>query len=141
MNKVTLIGYLGKDVETGFMTNGDAWSKTSLATSEQWKDKSGEKQERTEWHNLVFFKRVAEIASTYLKKGSHICVEGKIQTRSWADKNTGEKKFMTEIVVNELHMLGKKEHEEAPRQEAPQKQAAPVRSADPFGDIENDIPF
>src|SRR5512139_104515 len=107
VNKVILLGRLGKDPETRYMTNGDAVTNATLATSENWKDKSGEKQERTEWHNLTFYKKLAEIAGLYLKKGALIYVEGKIQTRKWQDKE-GKDRYTTEIIVNELQMLGGK---------------------------------
>ncbi|MDR0481189.1 MAG: single-stranded DNA-binding protein, partial [Gallionellaceae bacterium] len=102
VNKVILIGRLGKDPETRYMTNGEAVTNVSLATSENWKDKSGEKQERTEWHNLVFYRRLAEIAGQYLKKGSQVYAEGRIQTRKWQDKE-GRDRYTTEIIVNEMH--------------------------------------
>ena len=107
VNKVILIGRLGKDPETRYMTNGEAVTNATLATSENWKDKSGEKQEKTEWHNLVFYRRLAEIAGEYLKKGSQIYVEGKLQTRNWQTKE-GQDRYTTEIVVNEMTMLGGK---------------------------------
>ncbi|HEU0233704.1 MAG TPA: single-stranded DNA-binding protein [Gallionella sp.] len=107
VNKVILIGRLGKDPETRYMTNGEAVTNATLATSENWKDKSGEKQEKTEWHNLVFYRRLAEIAGEYLKKGSQIYVEGKLQTRKWQTKE-GQDRYTTEIVVNEMTMLGGK---------------------------------
>ncbi|HSM98686.1 MAG TPA: single-stranded DNA-binding protein, partial [Gallionella sp.] len=107
VNKVILIGRLGKDPETRYMTSGEAVTNATLATSENWKDKSGEKQEKTEWHNLVFYRRLAEIAGEYLKKGSQIYVEGKLQTRKWQDKE-GKDRYTTEIVVNEMQMLGSK---------------------------------
>jgi len=107
VNKVILIGRLGKDPETRYMTSGEAVTNCTLATSENWKDKSGEKQEKTEWHNLVFYRRLAEIAGEYLKKGSQIFVEGKLQTRKWQDKE-GKDRYTTEIVVNEMTMLGGK---------------------------------
>jgi single-strand DNA-binding protein len=107
VNKVILVGRLGKDPETRYMTNGEAVTNVTLATSENWKDKSGEKQERTEWHNLVFYRRLAEVAGEYLKKGSQIYVEGKIQTRKWQDKE-GKDRYTTEIIVNEMQMLGSK---------------------------------
>src|SRR4030066_96701 len=105
VNKVILIGHLGKDPEVRYMPNGEAVANVSIATSENWKDKSGEKQEKTEWHNLVFYKRLAEIVGEYLKKGSQIFVEGKLQTRKWQDKE-GKDRYTTEIVVNEMTMLG-----------------------------------
>ena len=107
VNKVILVGRLGKDPEVKKMTNGEAVTNVTLATSENWKDKTGVKQEKTEWHNLVFYRRLAEIAGQYLKKGSQIYVEGKIQTRKWQDKE-GQDRNMTEIVVNEMQMLGGK---------------------------------
>ena len=108
VNKVILIGRLGKDPETRYMTSGEAVTNATLATSENWKDKSGEKQERTEWHNLVFYRRLAEVAGEYLRKGSQVYIEGKIQTRKWQDKE-GKDKYTTEIIVNEMQMLGSKQ--------------------------------
>ncbi|CAG0939957.1 partial Single-stranded DNA-binding protein, partial [Gallionellaceae bacterium] len=104
VNKVILVGRLGKDPETRYMTNGEAVTNVTLATSENWKDKSGEKQEKTEWHNLVFYRRLAEVAGEYLKKGSMIYVEGKLQTRKWQDKE-GKDRYTTEIIANEMQML------------------------------------
>ncbi|HAS50254.1 MAG TPA: single-stranded DNA-binding protein, partial [Gammaproteobacteria bacterium] len=109
INKVMLIGRLGKDPEVRYMPSGKATATVSMATSEVWKDKStGEKQERTEWHNLVFFSPLAEIAGQYLRKGSLAFVEGRLQTRKWQDKTSGQDRYMTEIVVNEMKMLDKK---------------------------------
>ena len=107
VNKVILVGRLGKDPETRYMTNGEAVTNATLATSETWKDKSGEKQEKTEWHNLVFYRRLAEVAGEYLKKGSQIYVEGKISTEKWQDKE-GKDRYTTKIIVNEMTMLGGK---------------------------------
>ena len=107
VNKVILVGRLGKDPETRYMTNGEAVTNATLATSENWKDKSGEKQEKTEWHNLVFYRRLAEVAGEYLKKGAQIYVEGKIQTRKYQTKE-GQERYITEIIVNEMQMLGSK---------------------------------
>ena len=106
VNKVILVGNLGRDPETRYTTGGDAVTTLNIATSEQWKDKSGEKQERTEWHRVVLFARLAEIAGEYLKKGSKVYIEGRLQTRSWEDKNTNQKKYMTEVVANDLVLLG-----------------------------------
>ncbi len=97
VNKVILVGRLGKDPEIRKMTNGEAVTNATLATSENWKDKTGTKQGKTEWHNLVFYRRLAEIAGQYLKKGSQIYVEGKIQTRKWQDKE-GNDRYITLIV-------------------------------------------
>ncbi len=144
VNKVILIGRLGKDPEVRYMPNGNAACNVSLATSESWKDKqTGEQKERTEWHNLQFYRRLAEIAGEYLRKGSQIYVEGRLQTRKWQDKN-GNDRYTTEIVVNEMQMLDSKgggsagfNNEPAPQQ---QSSAAPAPSpaADDFDD---DIPF
>jgi single-strand DNA-binding protein len=108
VNKVILIGHLGQDPETKYMPSGGAVTNITLATSEGWKDKqSGEKQERTEWHRVVFFNKLAEIAGEYLKKGSQVYVEGSLRTRKWQDKN-GQDRYTTEIVANEMQMLGGK---------------------------------
>ena len=106
VNKVILIGNLGKDPEVRYMPNGQAVANVTIATSESWKDKNtGEQQERTEWHRVVFFRRLAEIAGEYLKKGARIYVEGRLQTRKWQD-NQGQDRYTTEIVANEMQMLG-----------------------------------
>ena len=150
LNKVMLIGRLGKDPETRYMTNGEAVTNAALATSENWKDKSGEKQEKTEWHNLVFYRRLAEIAGEYLKKGSQVYVEGKLQTRKW--EKDGVTRYTTEIIVNEMTMLGGKstggsfevvenQSASAPaaRASAPAAKVAPAtKNVDNFDD---DIPF
>ena len=107
VNKVILVGRLGKNPETRHMTNGEAVTNVSLATTENWKDKSGEKQEKTEWHNLTFYRRLAEVAGEYLKKGSMIYVEGKLATRKWQDKE-GKDRYTTDIIVNEMQMLSSK---------------------------------
>jgi single-strand DNA-binding protein len=150
VNKVILIGRLGKDPETRYMTSGEAVTNATLATSETWKDKSGEKQERTEWHNLVFYRRLAEIAGEYLKKGSQIYVEGKLQTRKWQDKD-GKDRYTTEIVVNDMTMLGAKsgsgsfevvENKPAMAGQAstaPSK--APAAAKGSFDNFDDDIPF
>ena len=106
VNKVILVGNLGKDPEVRYMPSGGAVANATLATSESWKDKqSGETQERTEWHNLTFYGKVAEIAGEYLKKGSQIYVEGSIRTEKWQDKE-GKDRFTTKIIVSEMQMLG-----------------------------------
>mgnify|MGYP000889193613 CR=1 FL=1 len=106
VNKVILIGNLGKDPEVRYMSDGRAVANITIATSEKWKDKTtGEKQERTEWHNVVFYSPLAEIAGQYLRKGSSVFVEGRLQTRKWQDKN-GQDRYTTEIIANEMKMLG-----------------------------------
>ncbi len=107
VNKVILIGTLGKDPELKYTPQGTAVAKFSMATNESFKDKqSGEWKERTEWHNIVCWQRTAEVASEYLKKGRKVYIEGRLTTRSWDDKETGQKKYMTEVVANDLVLLG-----------------------------------
>jgi single-strand DNA-binding protein len=151
VNKVILVGHLGKDPETRYMTNGEAMTTVSLATSENWKDKSGEKQEKTEWHNLVFFRRLAEVAGEYLKKGSQVYVEGKLQTRKWQTKE-GQDRYSTEIIVDQMQMLGSKsgggsnfEVLDKPAASAPSgapaaSKPAPSKGAG-FDNFDDDIPF
>ncbi|MBL4781773.1 MAG: single-stranded DNA-binding protein [Porticoccaceae bacterium] len=106
VNKVILIGNLGQDPETRYMPSGGAVTNLTIATSESWKDKqTGQPQERTEWHRVVFFNRLAEIAGEYLKKGSKVYIEGSLRTRKWQDKATGADKYTTEIVASEMQML------------------------------------
>ncbi|HEX3320811.1 MAG TPA: single-stranded DNA-binding protein [Terriglobales bacterium] len=105
VNKVILIGNLGKDPEVKYTPQGTAVAKITLATNERYKDKGGEWQDRTEWHNVVLWQRQAEIAGEYLKKGSKVYVEGRLQTRSWDDKQTNQKKYMTEVVCQDLVLL------------------------------------
>ena len=109
INKVILVGNLGKDPEVRYSPNGGAVTNITVATSESWKDKNtGEKQEKTEWHRVVFFGKLAEIAGEYLKKGAQIYLEGRLQTRKWQDKE-GKDRYTTEIVANEMQMLGSRE--------------------------------
>ena len=105
VNKVILLGNVGKDPEVKFLPSGSAVANFTLATSERFKDKGGEWQDRTEWHNLTAYQRLAEIIRDYVKKGSKVYVEGRIQTRSWDDQASGQKKYRTEIIVNELVLL------------------------------------
>lgn len=151
VNKVILVGNLGKDPETRYMPNGDQVTNVTIATSETWKDKnSGEQKEATEWHRVVFFRRLAEIAGQYLKKGSQVYVEGSLKTRKWQDKD-GQDRYTTEIVADEMKMLGKREGMgDAPSRESgggrpaprPQAQSTPsASSGGGFGDVEDDIPF
>jgi single-strand DNA-binding protein len=109
VNKVILVGNLGKDPETRFMPNGSAVSNINIATSESWKDKqTGEQKERTEWHNVVMYQRLAEIAGEYLRKGSKVYIEGSLQTSKWTDKQTGQDRYKTEIHASQLQMLDSK---------------------------------
>ena len=143
INKVILIGNLGADPEVRYMPSGGAVSNISMATSEQWKDKeTGAQQERTEWHRVVFFNRLAEIVGEYLKKGSKIYIEGSIRTRKWTDK-TGNDRYTTEIIGNEMQMLDRKDGASTaarPMTQAPAKPAAaaPSKNTETFDD---DIPF
>ena len=105
VNKVILVGNLGKDPEIKYTPSGTPVAKFSLATNENYKDKSGQWQERTEWHNIIAWQRLAEIVGEYVKKGSKIYIEGRLQTSSWDDKETGQKKYKTEIVANDLVLL------------------------------------
>ncbi len=105
VNKVILVGNLGRDPETRYTTGGEAVTNVSIATTDSWKDKAGEKQERTEWHRVAFFGKLAEIAGEYLKKGSQVYVEGRLQTRKWQDKE-GQEKYTTEIIADRMQMLG-----------------------------------
>jgi single-strand DNA-binding protein len=105
VNKVILVGNLGKDPEVKYTPNGVPVAKFSLATNERYKDKSGEWQDRTEWHNIVAWQRLAEIVGEYVKKGSKIYIEGRLQTSSWEDKQSGEKKYRTEIVASDMVLL------------------------------------
>lgn len=131
VNKVILVGNMGKDPEIKYMPSGNAVANITVATSEQWKDKqTGEKKENTEWHRIVFFGRLAEIVGEYLKKGSQIYIEGRLQTRKWQDKS-GTDKYTTEIIANEMQMLGGKVYG-APKSEAPVEQPK---------DFDDDIPF
>src|SRR5512135_1286268 len=105
LNKVMLIGNLGKDPELRYTTSGVAVATFSVATNESWKDQDGNLQERTEWHNIVAWRKLAEVCGEWLKKGKRVYIEGRIQTRSYDDKNTGAKKYMTEIVADNMIML------------------------------------
>lgn len=121
LNKTTLIGNLGADPEIRYMPDGSPTASVSLATTDVWTDKNGEKKEKTEWHRVVFYKGLAKVAGDYLKKGSQIYVEGKLHTRKWTDKD-GVERYSTEIVGREMQMLGKKDSKDmagAPRAEAP----------------------
>ncbi len=107
VNKVILVGNLGRDPEVRFMPNGEAVCNFSIATTDNWKDKSGAKQERTEWHNIVMYRKLAEIAGEYLKKGRPVDIEGRLQTRKWQTKE-GQDRYTTEIIADQMQMLGPK---------------------------------
>ena len=142
LNKVILIGYLGRDPEVRSMPNGEAVCNFSIATSESWKDQNGVKQERTEWHEITLYRKLAEIAGQYLKKGSLVYLEGKIQSRKYTDK-TGIERTAYDIIANEMKMLGGKS-DAAPvattNSPPPQVQPNSITVA-PIDDISDDIPF
>ncbi len=168
VNKVILVGNLGKDPEIRYTPSGSAVANVTIATSDQWKDKqTGEQQERTEWHRVVFFNRLAEVVGEYVKKGQQIYVEGRIQTRKWQDQS-GQDRWTTEIVANEMQMLGGRggggggggagsgfdqgmDQSQPPQRSAPQAQgqgggqpAAPASAPAQGGayeDFDDDIPF
>lgn len=142
INKVILIGNCGKDPETRYMPSGGAVTKISVATSESWKDKqTGETKDRTEWHNVVFFGRLGEIAGEYLRKGSQVYIEGSLRTNKWQDKS-GNDRYTTEIVANEMQMLGARPAGDsyAPAQNTSSSRPEPATAMadDAFDD---DIPF
>jgi single-strand DNA-binding protein len=143
VNKVILVGNLGQDPEIKYMPSGQAVCNITIATTESWKDKtSGEKVDKTEWHRIVFFRRLAEIAGEYLRKGSQVYVEGRLQTRKWQDKS-GNDHYTTEIVANEMQMLGGKGGGVAsmPESAAPMSQAEPAAAGSSSDDFDDDIPF
>ena len=146
VNKVILVGNLGQDPEVKYMPSGQAVCNISIATTDSWNDKStGEKQERTEWHRVVFFRRLAEIAGEYLRKGSQVYVEGRLQTRKWQDQS-GNDRYTTEIVVNDMQMLGGRGGAGGGFDNAPpagQEPAAttPQSSSGTGDDFDDDIPF
>ena len=131
VNKVIVLGNLGKDPDLRHLPNGDAVCNFSLATTESWKDKEGNKQDKTEWHNVVIFRKLAEIAGEYLKKGRPVYIEGRLQTRKWQDKE-GKDRYTTEIIADQMQMLGS-------RDEA--KEVAKTSTPANFDDMESDIPF
>ena len=144
VNKVILVGNLGKDPEVRYMPNGNAVANITLATSESWKDKtSGEQQEKTEWHRVVMFRRLGEIAGEYLRKGSQVYVEGSLRTNKWQDKS-GNDRYTTEIVASEMQMLGGRSSgdsyapAQAPAPAASRPEPAAALVEDSFDD---DIPF
>ena len=142
LNKVTLIGRLGRDPEVRYMPNGDAVCNFSLATDESWKDKNGQRQTKTEWHNVIMYRRLAEIAGQYLKKGSQVYLEGRIQSRKYTDKN-GVERTAYEIICHEMKMLGGNEAHMQPAPPASHEPPPPpaARNTAPSSDDDSDIPF
>jgi len=156
VNKVILVGNLGRDPEMRFMPNGEAVCNFSIATTDSWKDKSGQKQERTEWHNIVIYRKLAEIAGEYLKKGRPVYIEGRLQTRKWQTKE-GQDRYTTEIIADQMQMLGGREgggasssydsmdeDQSRPQETSRPAQPAPAQQPASGGDFdafEDDIPF
>jgi single-strand DNA-binding protein len=155
VNKVILVGNLGRDPEVRYMPNGEAVANFSIATTENWKDKSGVKQEKTEWHNIVMYRRLAEIAGEYLKKGRPVYIEGRLQTRKW--EKDGVTRYTTEIIGDQMQMLGSKgdgggasydggqmdapeDYNQAPVRQAPASNQVPA-GGQGFDNFEDDIPF
>ena len=139
VNKAIILGRVGKDPESRYFNDGTAVCNVSIATSESWKDKAtGERKESTEWHNVTFRAKLAEIAGQYLKKGSLVYVDGRLQTRKWQDKS-GQDRYTTEIVANEMKMIGPKPEGQQAAQ--PRQQAPAPQQADSFGDFSDDVPF
>src|SRR5574344_795285 len=146
VNKVILIGNLGQDPEVRYMSNGNAVANVTVATSESWKDQQGQQQERTEWHRCVMYRRLAEIAGEYLKKGAKIYMEGRLQPREWQDQQ-GQKRYTTEIIVNEMQMLDGRPAGTRPPAQASSPAALATStnnrttSEPPPMDFDGDIPF
>ena len=149
VNKVIIVGNLGRDPETRYMPNGEAVTNIAVATTDKWNDKAtGEKKEVTEWHRVTFYRKLAEIAGQYLKKGSQVYLEGRLQTRKWTDKD-GVERYTTEIIADTMQMLGGKQGGSdqsddygTPPQRQPAKQgASKVPAGSAFSDMDDDIPF
>ena len=149
VNKVIIVGTLGQDPDVKYSASGNAIANISLATNEQWKDKTtGHKQEKTEWHRVVMFNRLGEIAGEYLKKGAQVYIEGKLQTRKWQDQS-GQDRYTTEIVANEMQMLGghpvgnsqTNNPAQQPRAQTPSQNPPAQGQGDNFGGFSDDIPF
>ncbi|QAU35841.1 single-stranded DNA-binding protein [Janthinobacterium sp. 17J80-10] len=157
VNKAIIVGNLGRDPETRYMPNGDAVTNIAVATTENWKDKNtGEKKELTEWHRITFYRKLAEIAGQYLKKGSQVYIEGRLQTRKWTDKD-GAERYTTEIIADSMQMLGGRqgmgggnaapdeEYSQAPARQSSGGAGAASRPASKpapnFSDMDDDIPF
>ena len=141
VNKVIIVGNLGRDPETRYMPSGDAMTSITVATTDTWKDKAtGEKKEQTEWHRISFFGKLAEIAGQYLKKGSQVYVEGSIRTRKWTDKE-GIERYTTEIRGNNLILLGGRSGEGRPHEGRAAHKEAPAAQGSGFDDMDDDIPF
>lgn len=141
VNKVILVGHLGKNPEIRYMPSGKAVTNITIATSDIWKDKiTGAKQERTEWHNIVLYSPLAEIANQYLQKGSLIFLEGRLQTRKWIDKN-GQERYTTEVIGNELKMLSSRQQVSNTDDDLDNISAKSIEIVKPNNNFDDDIPF
>lgn len=140
LNKVQLIGHLGRDPEIRYMPSGEAFASASIAVSEQWKDKSGERQERTEWVNLTFFGRLAEVVGEYLKKGSKVYVEGRMRTEKYTDKQ-GVEKYATKVVVNHMLMLDSRSESTGRGDLRSTEEREPAKHDEVVDDLNDDVPF
>lgn len=138
VNKVILVGHLGRDPEVRYTSDNATIANVSIATSESWKDKSGEKQEKTEWHRVAFFGKLADVVGQYLVKGSQVYVEGRLQTRKWLDKD-GQDRYTTEIIADRMQMLGGKG--QASQDASEPAAEKPAKAPSKFDDLEDDIPF
>ena len=148
VNKVILVGNLGRDPEVRYSPDGAATCNVSIATTSLWKDKaSGERREETEWHRVVFYNRLAEIAGEYLRKGRSIYIEGRIKTRKWVDKETGQDRYSTEIIADQMQMLGGREDDggqrEPPQRSQPAQRERAQQRQEPanLDDLDESIPF
>lgn len=150
VNKAIIVGRLGRDPEIRYSADGAAVCNISVATESTWKDRNtGERKSETEWHRVVFYNRLAEIAGEYLKKGREVYIEGRIKTRKWADKETGQDRYSTEIIADQMQMLGGRDDDggqrEAPQRTAPprqpQQRPAPQQEPRNLADMDDDIPF
>jgi single-strand DNA-binding protein len=143
VNKVILVGRIGKDIELKFAPSGVAYVRLSLATTEHWTDQSGKRQDSTEWHQVVIWKKQAENAAKYCGKGSLIYVEGRLQTRSWDDQQTGQKRYSTEIVAEQVKYLSQPREQSPGPESRPRSAGKPLAIPDQMGDqqIPEDIPF
>jgi len=149
LNQVQIIGNLGKDPETRYLPNGNAVTSFSVATAETWKDKDGNKQEKTEWHRITFYRKLAEIVGEYLKKGAPVYVEGRLETRKWTDKQ-GVDRYTTEIIADDMKMLGSKggadrsqdsERDSSGKSSRSESRAPTAKTGTGFDDFPDDIPF
>lgn len=141
INKVIIVGNLGQDPETRYMPSGSAVTNFTVATNESWKDKqTGEQKDRTEWHRVAMFNRLAEIAAEYLRKGSQVYIEGKLRTRKWQDRD-GNDRWTTEIIADEMQMLGGRGGGSAPMNQDPGPGSEPAPSGSDSDDFDDDIPF